>query len=61
MNGDGICDVSENALTKFYGDLTVKFKKNREEIDKSDIVRFLLDEDICVQFEIKNIEIIEML
>ncbi|MCK2320796.1 PIN domain-containing protein [Escherichia coli] len=61
MNGDGICDVSENALTKFYGDLTVKFKKNREEIDKSDIVRFLLDEDIFVQFEIKNIEIIEML
>lgn len=61
MNGEGICDVSENALVRFYGDLTIKFITPVDALNPDDLIRRLIGSEILIHFEDKGAEIIEML
>ncbi|MCW6031602.1 PIN domain-containing protein [Pantoea sp. JK] len=61
MNGEGICDVSENTLARFYGDLTIKFANPGNEIKKDELIGLLFRGEISINFEDKNAEIIKML
>ncbi|EOW6771379.1 PIN domain-containing protein [Cronobacter muytjensii] len=61
VNGDGWCDIIEAARLKFFGDLTIEFSKEYEQIDKINIFNELFEKGIIMSMNIFNSQIEEMI
>lgn len=61
VNGDGWCDIIEAARLKFFGDLTIEFSKEYDQIDKINIFNELFEKGIIMSMNIFNSQIEEMI
>ncbi|CAH5016570.1 PIN domain-containing protein [Serratia marcescens] len=61
VNGDGWCNIVEAARLKFFGDLTIEFSREYDQINKINIFNELIDKGIIMSMNIFNSQIEEML
>lgn len=61
VNGDGWCDIIEDARLKFFGDLTIELTKDYGEIEKINVFDELQNKGIIMRMNVYNVEIEDMI
>lgn len=61
MNSEGMCDVTENARLKFYGDLNILFKESIDSLDKGELDSYFERGAIIMTIDINDADIIKIL
>lgn len=61
MNGEGMCDVTENARLKFYGDLNIFFEVSIDSLDQGRIDFYFERDAIKMTIDINDADIIKLL
>ncbi|MFS3512544.1 MULTISPECIES: hypothetical protein [Citrobacter] len=61
MNGEGMCDVTENARLEFYGDLNIFFEVSIDSLEQDRIDSYFEDDAIKMTIDINDADIIKLL
>jgi hypothetical protein len=61
MNGEGMCDVTENARLEFYGDLNIFFEVSLDSLDEGEIDSYFDRDVIKMTVDVNDADIISML
>lgn len=61
MNGEGMCDVTESARLKFYGDLNIFFDVSIDSLEQREIDSYFEADTIKMAIDINDADIIKLL
>ncbi|ANG92201.1 PIN domain-containing protein [Enterobacteriaceae bacterium 155047] len=61
MNGEGMCDVTENARLEFYGDLNIFFEVSIESLEQGEIDSYFERDAIRMTIDINDAGVIKLL
>ncbi|HBQ3191901.1 MULTISPECIES: PIN domain-containing protein [Klebsiella pneumoniae complex] len=61
MNGEGMCDVTESARLKFYGDLNIFFDVSIDSLEQREIDSYFEADTIKMTIDINDADIIKLL
>ncbi|WP_449649156.1 PIN domain-containing protein [Rahnella aceris] len=61
MNGEGWCDIVEDARLRYFGDLTIELTKEYEQIDSINIFDELENKNIIITMSAISVQIVDMI